>query len=372
MQRSKYDPPEYRDWVLERPALKRFEDALRAHPERAARSAALASDDLLRLYAGMVRFRLFDTMLKRWVRQGVLSKAWLGTGEEAVSVGAARALRQGDVIGPMIRNAGACFEVGMSMVDHFAGYLGTIDSGSQGRDLHVGDLAHGVVAPISHVGSLLPVMCGLALAFKRRREPRVALTWVGDGASRTGEIHEAVNFAAVARLPIVIILQNNQVALGTRTTQESVVPYEEWARGYGLTTGTVDGNHVLDVLAATTVAVERCRQGEGPVALVAETFRMGGHATHDESEARRLFDAETFAAWGARDPIGVYEEWLVRSGRLADTGRPGRISAAARRRLAEVEASVGAEVEAAAEQALARRGAGQPDPARVSVGVYAE
>ena len=354
MKRSKYDPPEYQSWAPETAVVETIE------PER-----------LLSLYEGMVRFRLFDTMLKRWVKQGAITKAWLGTGEEAVSVGCTAALEAGDTIGPMIRNAGACFQMGMSLVDHFAAYLGTTESATGGRDLHVGDLEHGVIAPISHVGSLLPVMCGLALAYKLRKQPRVAMTWVGDGASRTGEIHEAINFAAVEKLPIVVIVQNNQVALGTHTSGESVAPYADWVRGYGIDVVDVDGNNVLDVFAGAHRAVAMCRDGEGPAALVAHTFRMGGHATHDEAEARHLFSDDVFAQWGARDPIGNYEEWLIENGHVG-TGRSKKKRAeSGRAKLAEIEARVDEEIEAAASSALAGRSSKEPDPSTVADGVYA-
>ncbi len=362
MKRSKYDPPEYRAWRPRADVQAEYAARVTAVAERALVISALHEESLLRLYEGMLRFRLFDTMLMRWVRQGVINKAWLGTGEEAVSVGCAQALLPGDVIGPMIRNAGACFEVGMPMLTHFAGYLGTTESGTGGRDLHVGDLAHGVVAPISHVGSLLPVMCGFALAFKLRGEPRVAMTWVGDGATRTGEVHEALNLAAVQRLPIVVVLQNNQIALGTRNEGESAATLASWAAGYGVRVHDVDGNNVLDVHAAAHAAVGACRAGEGPAVIVAETFRMGGHATHDTAEARRLCSEAEFEHWGARDPIGCFEEWLAAS-ELLEGDVP--------KRLAAIEDAVEAEVEAAAE--AARRGAADaaPDPASVALGVYA-
>ncbi len=372
MQSSKFDPVEYQTWSAE-PALQaEFAAVLSQDSDRAGVVGHLKRADLLALYEGMVRFRLFDTMLKRWVKQGVITKAWLGTGEEAVSIGCAQALRSGDAIGPMIRNAGACFQMGMPMLDHFSGYLGTTQSLTNGRDLHVGDLSHGVVAPISHVGSLLPVMVGLALGYKLRSKPSVAMTWVGDGASRTGEVHEAVNFAAVQRLPIVIVLQNNRIALGTKNDSESVGRFEDWFTGYGMKVETVDGNNVLDVYGAAKLAVDACRAGDGPVALVANTFRMGGHSTHDEAEARRLFPSEDFEHWGKRDPIRQYGEWLVSSGRLhRGSGRRGQ-GKATRQALEKVENKVNEDVEAAADVAKAGKLSQQPDPSSVALGVYSE
>ena len=307
-----FDPPEYVAWKPDKALVDGFAATLEADPERAAVIAKLDKNALLELYRGLLRARLHDITLKRWVRTGVISKAWLGTGEEAATVGPVHALeRDHDVVAPMIRNAAACAEMGMSIAAMLRAYLATADSPSAGRDLHVGDLARGVLQPISHVGDAVPVIAGVALTFKMRGERRVALTWVGDGSTKTAAAHEGTNFAAVQHLPVIFIVQNNQVALGTRLEQHHVPgDFNDWAASYGIAGATFDGNNVLDAYAATRVAAERCRAGQGPAMLVAETFRMGGHATHDEREAREMFSAELFERWGRRDPIGLYEEYL--------------------------------------------------------------
>src|SRR6185503_16185052 len=163
---------------------------------RRALIEALARDAKLALYAGMLRARLHDIMLKRWVKQGIISKAWLGTGEEATTVGPVHALdRRGDVVLPMIRNAGACCEMGMPVADMLRGYLGTFDSPSWGRDGHVGAFARRVVQPVSNIGNMPPVADGIALTFKLKKERKVVLTWIGDGSVKSGPTHEALNFA---------------------------------------------------------------------------------------------------------------------------------------------------------------------------------
>jgi TPP-dependent pyruvate/acetoin dehydrogenase alpha subunit len=187
------------------------------------------------------------------------------------------------------------------------------------------------------------VVTGIALTFKIRGEPRVALTWVGDGSTKAAAAHEGTNFAAVQRVPAIFIIQNNQVALGTRLEQHHLpADFKDWPASYGVWGVSFDGNNVLDAYAATRLAAERCRKGEGPALLIAETFRMGGHATHDEREARETFPAELFKAWGKRDPIGLYEEYLKKDGVKA-------------KQLADVEAEVTAEVAKAAEEAIASR-----------------
>jgi TPP-dependent pyruvate/acetoin dehydrogenase alpha subunit len=332
-----FDPPEYVRWQPDPEAMRQF----------AARVPARlpAEPALLRLYEGMLRNRLHDIALSRWVRQGVISKAWLGTGEEAVSIGNVHALGPDDVVGPMIRNAGACHERGMPLVEMLKSYLGARDSITQGRDLHTGDPQAGVIPPTSFVASLVPVFAGLALAFSIRKEQRVALTWVGDGARWTGEFHEGFNLAAVKRLPLILVLQDNQVALGTHKEVHSRAGCDQMASAYGLDGLSCDGNNVLDVYATSVAAVARCRAGKGPVLLTATTFRMGGHATHDEAEARQLFSPAVFAHWGKRDPIGMYETWL--------TGTRGVPTQA----LERIEERVTAEIEKASESALASRGA---------------
>jgi TPP-dependent pyruvate/acetoin dehydrogenase alpha subunit len=354
-----YDPPEYVNWVADPALVAEFAEAPRRDPARRKIVDELDEGTLLELYAGLVRTRLQDVTLKRWVRTGVISKAWLGTGEEAMTVGPVHALdRHRDLVAPMIRNAGACAEMGMSVADHFRTYLGTGDAPSGGRDLHVGSLAHRVLQPISLVGDVVPVVAGLALVIRMRREGRVVLTWIGDGTTKTGTAHEGINFAAVQKVPAILVIHNNQVALGTRLDQHHLgADFSELPAAYGMAGAVFDGNNVLDAYAATRLAADRCRAGAGPVMLVATTFRMGGHATHDEREARALFPAEWFAAWGRRDPIGLYEEHLKRLGVDAPT-------------LEQVEAQVEAEVTTAEGDALASRERRAPDPASAVRGVY--
>jgi TPP-dependent pyruvate/acetoin dehydrogenase alpha subunit len=339
-----FDPPEYLAWRPDAKLARAFRATLDADRERARVVRALSADHLLGLYAGLLRARLHDIQLKRWVRGGVISKAWLGTGEEATTVGPARALERGlDIVAPMIRNAAACCEMGMPIADMLRAYLATADSPSRGRDVHLGDLDHGVLQPISHVGDMVPVITGIALTFKLRAEGRVALTWVGDGTTKTAAAHEGMNFAAVQKVPAIFILQNNQVALGTRLDAHHVPKdFHDWPASYGIFGATFDGNNVLDAYAATKLAAERCRRGEGPVMLVGETFRMGGHATHDEAEARATFPDATFKAWGTRDPIGLYEEYLKEAGRTS-------------RELEDVEKDVTSQMDGAAREALQSR-----------------
>lgn len=378
-----FDPPEYLNWQPDPQPVEEFNRTIEKDPERRQVIRALDHHQMIALYEGMLRHRLHDIALKRWVKQGVISKAWLGTGEEAATIGAVHALNRGaadrtphDIVAPMIRNAGACHEMGMSVADMLRGYLGTEDSPTRGRDLHIGDFSQGVLAPISHVGDIMAVTAGLALAFKLRNEPRVALTWIGDGSTKAGVFHEAMNMAAVQKLPLIVIIQNNQVALGTRLDQHHRASFLDWPAAYGVEGGAVDGNNVLDVYAAVKMAADGCREGRGPFLLIAETFRMGGHATHDEREARQTFDDELFKHWGKRDPIGLFEVYLTEGTLDLESGQRARRTKSLRERNAETlrraEELIIGEVEAAQEEALLSARANMPRPESAAEGVYAE
>lgn len=355
-----FDPPEYVNWQPDPAVQAEWTAALDRDPRRRELIRQLQPADLLGMYEGMLRTRLHDVMLKRWVRQGVISKAWLGTGEEAVTVGAVHALRRDrDHVLPMIRNAGALCEMGVPVADMLRGYLGTEDSPSRGRDGHVGSFAHRVVQPISNIGNMPPVAAGIALAERMAGRDTVALTWIGDGSVKTGATHEALNFAAVRRLNVIFIVQNNQVALGTRLSVNHLpADFRDLHAAYGVPGWSFDGNNVVDAWAATRLAVAACLDGDGPVILDANTLRMGGHATHDEAEARHILPPELFAWWGQRDPVGTFEEYLVSRGfTRADLGA--------------IEERVIQEVDRAAEEALSSRDGRMPRPESALEGVYA-
>jgi TPP-dependent pyruvate/acetoin dehydrogenase alpha subunit len=359
-----FEPPEYVAWAPDDTERTRFAATLAQHPDRAAIINALSETTLLELYKGLVRTRLIDVALKRFVKQGVISKAWLGTGEEAATVGPVHALRRGpnaDIVAPMIRNSGACNEMGMPAADIFRSYMGTGDSPSHGRDGHYGDFARGILPPVSIVGDCAAVVAGIALAMRLQGRDNVAITWIGDGSTKAGVFHEGLNFAAVNKVPAIFVIQNNQVALGTRLAQHHLEPaptsFANWPQAYGIWGGVFDGNNVLDGYALTRLAAERCRRGEGPALLIAETFRMGGHATHDDHEARQTFDAGLFALWGRREPIAMYEQWLRLRGISSDV-------------LESLELEVEVEVGKAEEEALASRAGSMPRGEDALSGVY--
>jgi TPP-dependent pyruvate/acetoin dehydrogenase alpha subunit len=235
----------------------------------------------------------------------------------------------------MIRNAGACHEMGMPLERIFAGYLGTADGPNGGRDGHFGDLARGVLQPISHVGDMVPVTRASRWRSGSGRGARRADV----GRRRRDEddaVHEGLNLAGVLRVPAVFVLQNNQVALGTRLEQHQR-RLRRLAGDVRAARRIADGNNVLDVYAATRLAADHARSGGGPTLLVVETFRMGGHATHDEAEARATFPRRCSSTGAGAIPSGCtrstsWGEGIDRDGWRRSRPRSRGVEAAAERR----------------------------------------
>jgi TPP-dependent pyruvate/acetoin dehydrogenase alpha subunit len=312
---------------------------------------------LLGLHRDMLRTRALDNRIEALYKQGKLvAGCYSSRGQEGLSVGSTAALRKDDVIGPMIRNLGSMLRHGIPMTMVLRNYLGRATGPTKGRDgsSHFGSLAHNVVAPISMLGALIPVMGGVALSFVMRKEDRVALTWIGDGGSNVGDFHEGLNFAGVLKLPLVLILENNKYAYSTPIEYQTAAPdFACRAQGYGIASAKVDGNDVLAVHEVTSEAVARARKGEGPTLIEADTMRMRGHAIHDDA---KYVPPEMFAFWEKRDPIAGFAARLREAGILDDK--------AAKR----VDAEVKAEVEKQTEDALAQPPA---DPGHETDEVYA-
>lgn len=267
---------------------------------------------LIDLYYYMLLNRALDDKIASLYRQGkILGGAFVSRGQEATSVGSALALEDGDVIGPVIRNTGALLVRGVSPSEFLANYLGKKSGPTQGKDgnCHCGDLKRGIFAPVSMLGVLIPVCVGAALAFKMKKQPNVALTWIGDGGASVGDFHEGLNFTAVMKLPFVLIIENNGYAYSTPLSKQTLVEdLAVRAQGYGIPGEIVDGNDVLAVYEVTKRAVERARKGGGPTLIEAKTFRMKGHAEHDDAS---YVPKEMFDYWEKHDPITTFEKYLL-------------------------------------------------------------
>lgn len=313
--------------------------------------------DRIELYSWMRLTRTFDDrMVAMWKQGRGVGGTFSGRGHEAIAVGAASALHEHDVIAPMHRDLGAYLVRGMTPERIFGNLLGKEMGVTGGRDanLHgMGDLSLGIIGFVSHLPMSLPVTLGAAMAFKQRGEPRVALTFVGDGGTSAGGFHETLNMASVYQAPFVLVVENNQYAYSTPLDQQMRDPHIAGrARIYDMPGVTIDGNDVEEVLDAVVVAADRARKGGGPTLIEAKTMRMLGHAIHDGAE---YVPDELLAEWEAKDPISRY------GAKLLDLGvNPLR--------LARIDSDAYTRIEAAVKTAL---GAPDPEPETVLDGVYA-
>jgi len=319
---------------------------------------ALAETERIQLYHQMRRSRALEDAAWALAGQGrLIGRLYTGHGQEAIPVGIASALGPDDVIAPMYRDMGAHLVRGMRPVEVFAQYMGKRGSSNGGKDsgLHMGDMSRGIVGMISVLPDSLPVAVGVALAFKLRREPRVAMTTFGEGATSTGAFHEAVNMAAVLKVPVVLVCENNGWALSTPTEREYAGgSIALRAAGYGMPGARVDGNDVEAVHRAAVEAVERARAGGGPTLIECVTMRMRGHSIIDPAD---YVPPDMVEAWAARDPIARQRERLEAAG-LWDAGHEDAL-----------EQAIAAEIDAAIDEAAAMA---DPLPEDVYAGVFAE
>jgi TPP-dependent pyruvate/acetoin dehydrogenase alpha subunit len=252
-----------------------------------------------------------DTMVKLFRQNKIVGGLYSSLGQEAISVGTAYALEKKDWLAPMIRNIGALLVKGVPARDIFTQHMAKYTSPTLGKDgtSHFGDLEKlHIVSPISMLGDLIPVMAGVAIGSRYLGQKIVTMTWIGDGGSSTGVFHEGLNFAATQKAPFVLILENNQWAYSTPVRRQ--VPLEnlaDRAKAYGIPSYIVDGNDVVAVYATAKEAVDRARNGEGPILIEAKSFRRMGHAQHDPAE---YVPKEQRAYWESRDPIALYEKFL--------------------------------------------------------------
>ncbi|MDZ4718376.1 MAG: thiamine pyrophosphate-dependent dehydrogenase E1 component subunit alpha [Roseiflexaceae bacterium] len=279
-------------------------------------------------------------------------------GHEAISVGAALTLTSGDVIAPMHRDLGAYLVRGMTPKRLMAQYFGRAAGVSGGRDANThgcGDLSLGIFGFVSMLPASLPVTVGAAHAFKLRGETHVAMTFFGDGSSSEGLTHETLNWAAVFQLPAIFICENNQYAYSTPTARQMrISDIADRAAGYGMPGVVVDGNDFFAVHSAVRTAVERGRRGQGPTLIECKTMRMRGHAIHDNMA---YVPQTLISEWQQKDPILRFEARLREYHMLDDE------------RLATLLAQIEAEVDQAVAYA---ENCPYPDPATLTVGVYAE
>ena len=322
--------------------------------------AGLGRAHLLELYYFMRLTRSLEERLTNLYRQGkVIGGLFRSLGQEADSVGSAFALDRsaGDVLSPLIRNLGSLLVMGARPVDVLRQYMAKATSPTRGRELnvHFGDLERGFIGQISHLGDMVPVMAGVTLTFRLRGERRVGLVYVGDGAMSTGAFHEGMNLAAVRRLPLVVVAENNGYSYSTTLERQTAVPQLVLkAKAYGVRGERADGNDVLAVYEVTRRAVDRARAGEGVTLIELVTYRRKGHAEHDD---QHYVPKDELARWERNDPVDRYVRQLTDNG-WADAGD---LKAADARVAGELDAAV----QAAEQEPM-------PEAASALEGVYVE
>ena len=240
----------------------------------------------------------------------VIGGLYRSLGQEGESVAAAYALdfKQGDVVQPLIRNLGSILVAGAKPVDVLKQYMAKGSSPTRGRELNI-HFGHpdrdGFIGQISMLGDMIPVMAGITLAGRMQKRSLVGLAFIGDGGSSTGAFYEGMNFASVQKLPLVVVLENNGYAYSTESTRQTAAKtFADKAYAFGCASETVDGNDVFAVYDAAKRAVDRARAGEGVTLLEVKTFRMKGHAEHDNQS---YVPPELIETWKAKDPIFRFE-----------------------------------------------------------------
>ena len=276
-------------------------------------SKYLSKEQHLELYRWMVMNRRMEVALENLYKQSkVVGGVYFGLGQEACSCASAYALGPDDWFAPMIRNQGAQLVRGFHARDIMMQYMAKAGSPTKGKDgtSHYGDIEkRHMVSPISMLGDLLPVMAGVSLGARLQGKELACLTWIGDGGQSTGVSYEGINFAAVRKLGLVLIIESNLWAYSTPTEyQVNVKDLANRAIGYGMPGVIIDGTDACQVYDATYEAVERAHRGEGPTLIEAKLMRMKGHAIHD---AAAYVPKEMHEFWRKRDCIDRFQKYLL-------------------------------------------------------------
>jgi TPP-dependent pyruvate/acetoin dehydrogenase alpha subunit len=317
-----------------------------------ASELGLDREALLRMYRNMAATRAIEERGNLLFKAGRLPGSYYtGRGNEAASVGVASAMGANDIASPLHRNMGVHVTRGVNPAAIFCQYMGRSGGATGGRDsnLRTNDFStgKGLLAGVSHLPAMIPVITGIALAFQLRREPRVAIGWCGD-------MHESMNLAGVRHLPIVYIIDNNQYAYSTPNRLSFAVEHlADRGPAYGFEGIVVDGTDALTVYREASRAIEKAREGGGPTLLELITLRMEGHAVHDDAA---YVPKELVEEFQARDPLARFRAWLEVNQDVTDA------------EFAAIDAEVHATIDRGVTEAEASP---LPDPGTVLDGVYA-
>jgi TPP-dependent pyruvate/acetoin dehydrogenase alpha subunit len=309
------------------------------------------------LFRHVLASRRFEERAVLLYRQNkITGGCYTGIGNEGTSVGTALALGPDDVLVPTQRDMGSHIVRGHDFLTIMRQYLkrGTAQTGGKDGSLHLGVEGSNVVGMISHLGHMLPVAVGVALAERQQGKRTMVLTTIGDGASSLGDFHEALNFAAIQKLPVLFVIVNNQYAYSTPVTlQYACERLSDRAAGYGIPGEQLDGTDAIAVYAASKRAVERGRAGLGPTLLECVTMRLRGHSEHDDF---KYVPAELMERWkGGWDPVTRLASYAKQRGDLDDAT------------IAAIDAEIGRDLDAAQAQAESEP---PPDPASAVTDIF--
>jgi 2-oxoisovalerate dehydrogenase E1 component alpha subunit len=271
--------------------------------------ADVTDDQLASLYEDMVVVRRIDTEATALQRQGQLGLWPPLLGQEAAQVGSARTLRPDDFVFSSYRENAVAYCRGVDLTDIVRVWRGTASAGWNPYEI-------GMATPAVIIGAQTLHATGYAIGCQKDGVDSVAVAYFGDGATSQGDVNEAMVFAASFKAPVIFFCQNNQWAISEPVTLQATRPIADRAPGFGIPSMRVDGNDVLAVMAATRVALDRARRGEGPTFIEAVTYRMGPHTTSDDPS--RYVDPEVQEEWAAKDPILRLERLLRAKGVLTD------------------------------------------------------
>ncbi|MFQ3598852.1 MAG: dehydrogenase E1 component subunit alpha/beta [Chloroherpetonaceae bacterium] len=275
-----------------------------------------SDDALLDLYRAILLPRLIEEKSLRLLRQNKLSKWFSGIGQEAIAVGATKALRESDYIFPLHRNLGVFTTRNLPLQKLFSQWEGGKTGYTKGRDrsFHFGAPEHRIIGMISHLGAMLGVADGVALAHQLDGEPVIALAFSGEGATSEGDFHEALNLAAVWDLPVIFLVENNGYGLSTPTHEQfRCNAIADKAVGYGIDGVQIDGNNILEVYQTISQLACEMRRNPKPVLVEALTFRMRGH---EEASGTKYVPQHLFDEWAKKDPVHNFEQFLLDIGLL--------------------------------------------------------
>jgi 2-oxoisovalerate dehydrogenase E1 component len=277
-------------------------------------SKAISDDELIEIYKNLLKPRMIEEKMLKLLRQGKVSKWFSGIGQEAIAVGATLALEEDEIIFPMHRNMGVFTSRNIPLHRLFCQWQGKEKGFTKGRDrsFHFGAIDYNIVGMISHLGPQLSLASGVALAHKLRKQEKVSLAFTGEGGTSQGEFHEALNVAAVWKLPVIFIVENNGYGLSTpKSEQFACKDIVDKGKGYGMKSLKIDGNNVLEVFRTIRKVAQEIRRRPEPYLIECVSFRMRGH---EEASGTKYVPKKLMEEWALKDPVENFEHYILKKG----------------------------------------------------------